>query len=135
MAGKNQLPLEMPERSTGDGIGDRLQEDKMSDMISRLHLTSEESEVLQVADDVEDGLATSDSAIIGKVLSQGVLHIQTIMAALRPAWGNPKGLVLKTVGHNLFIAEFGSKQDKDRVLDGSPWTVGKRAVLIQEFDA
>lgn len=41
----------------------------------------------------------------------------------------------RTAGNNLFIAEFGSKQDKDRVLDGSLWMVGNRAVLIQDFDA
>ena len=87
------------------------------------------------ADDVEDGLATSDCAIIGKVLSQNVLHIQTILSALRPGWGNPRGLTMSSVGDNMFIAEFGSKQDKDRILDGSPWSVGNRAVLIQEFDA
>lgn len=106
---RNQLPLDMPEHAFGEGIGDRLLEDKMADLISRLHLTSEESDALEVADDIEEGLATSDCAIIGKVFSHGVLHVQTIMAALRPTWGNPKGLLLKTVGDNLFIAEFSLK--------------------------
>lgn len=92
-----QLPLEMSEHALGEGIGDGVPEDKMADLISRLHLTSEESDAPEVADDVEEGLATLDCAIIGKVLSHGVLHIQTIMVALRVAWGNPKGLLLKTV--------------------------------------
>lgn len=119
----------------GEGTGEPLQDDKMAEMIGRLKLTAEESDALEVADDIEDGLATSKYAIIGKVLSQGVLHIQTILAALRPAWGNPKGLNARSIGDNLFIAEFVSRQDKDRVLDGSPWNVGNRAVLIQDFDA
>jgi hypothetical protein len=38
------------------------------------------------------------------------------------------------VGDNLFIAEFGSTQDLERVLDGSPWNVSKRAVLIKRYD-
>jgi hypothetical protein len=38
------------------------------------------------------------------------------------------------VGDNIFIAEFGSKQDLERALDGSPWNVGKKAVLLQHFD-
>jgi hypothetical protein len=57
------------------------------------------------------------------------------MATLRPARGNSKGLNARTVGDNMFIAEFGSMQDKVRVLGGSPWNVGNRAVLVQEFDA
>jgi hypothetical protein len=56
------------------------------------------------------------------------------MGALRPAWGNPKGLVARSVGENLFIAEFGSRQDLERVLDGSPWNVNKRAVLVKRYD-
>ena len=135
MAGKNDLPTGVVKQGAGKETGGRPSEDKMAEMISRLHLTAEESDALEVADDIEEGLATSDSAIIGKVLSQGVLHIQTIMSALKPAWGNPKGLTMKSVGDNLFIAEFGLKRDRDRVLEGSPWTVGKRAVLTQEFDA
>ena len=101
----------------------------MVEMLGRLNLTSEESDAVEVADDIEEDLATSNCTIIGKVMSQGVLHIQTITSALKPAWGNPKGLRMRTVG------DFGSKQDKNRVLDGSPWNIGKRAVLVQEFDA
>jgi hypothetical protein len=32
------------------------------------------------------------------------------------------------------VAEFGTKADKDRVVDGSPWVVGKHAVLLKDFD-
>ncbi|VAI94071.1 unnamed protein product [Triticum turgidum subsp. durum] len=55
------------------------------------------------------------------------------MSALRPAWGNPKGLVAKPVAENTFIVEFASPIDKERVIDGAPWTVGKHAVLLNEF--
>ncbi|KAL6660850.1 hypothetical protein ACP70R_000234 [Stipagrostis hirtigluma subsp. patula] len=106
----------------------------VAELLGRLKLTAEESEALEVDDAALEDMATSDRAIIGKVLSSSVLHIQTISAALRPAWGNPKGLEFKSVGENTFIAEFGSKQDLERVLDGSPWNVGKRAVLLQPFD-
>ncbi|KAL6642633.1 hypothetical protein ACP70R_020814 [Stipagrostis hirtigluma subsp. patula] len=104
------------------------------EMLGRLKLTAEESEAIVVEDAELEGLATSELAIIGKVLSASVLHIHTITAALRPAWGNPKGLVMKSVGNNVFTAEFECKQDLDRVLDGSPWNVGKKAVLVQAFD-
>jgi len=135
MAGKDQLCSDGREKMEGERSLDALSEDRVTEMIGSLKLTAEESDALEIADDVEEGLATSSCAIIGKVLSQGILHIQTIMSALRPAWGNPKGLNATSVGDNLFIAEFSSIQDKDRVLDGSPWTVGNRAVLVQDFDA
>jgi hypothetical protein len=57
------------------------------------------------------------------------------MAALRPAWGNPKGMTTKSVGDNMFIVEFASKADKDRITAEAPWTVGKHAVILNDFDA
>lgn len=114
--------------------GDAGQSSKVEEMLSQLKLTAEERNAMAVDDIVLEGLATSDRAIIGKVLSTNVLHIQTIMSVLRPAWGNPRGLDVMSVGENIFMAEFGSKQDRDRILDGSPWTIGKKAGLLQQFD-
>ena len=45
------------------------------EMMGRLKLTAEESEALEVDDTALEGLATSDLAIVGKVLSSSVLHI------------------------------------------------------------
>lgn len=106
----------------------------VAELLGRLKLTAEECDALAIDDTTSEGLATSDLALIGKVLSTNILHIQTIMSALRPAWGNPRGLDFKSVGENIFIAEFSAKHDLDRVLDGSQWNVGKKAVLLQPFD-
>jgi hypothetical protein len=67
-----------------------------------------------------------------KALSPSTLHINTILSVLRPAWGNPCGLIMNSAGDNTFVAEFGSKSDKDRVVDGPPWVAGKHAILLQE---
>jgi hypothetical protein len=83
----NQLPLESPNQTVRQEVRLPPLDDNMAEMIGRLNLTSEESDAIEVADDIEEDLATSDWAIIGKVLSQGVLHIQTITSALKPAWG------------------------------------------------
>jgi hypothetical protein len=37
-------------------------------------------------------------------------------------------------GDNLFVVEFGSAGDLERVLSGSPWMVGRYAVLLQDYD-
>lgn len=44
------------------------------------------------------------------------------------------------VGDNIFIAEFESEADKNRVLEGSPWfigrqAVGRQAVILQDFNS
>ncbi|KAM0884665.1 hypothetical protein ACQ4PT_030837 [Festuca glaucescens] len=103
-------------------------------MMARLRLTAVESTAV-VVDDTEDlGLVDPDCAFVGKVLAPNKLHVQTIASALRPAWGNPKGLTFNPSGDNLFVAEFGSKADRDRVMEASPWTVGRHAVLMKKYD-
>lgn len=53
----------------------------VTELLGRLKLTPEESDALTVDDVALEGLVTSDLAVIGKVLSPSILHIQTIIAA------------------------------------------------------
>ncbi|KAM0929214.1 hypothetical protein ACQ4PT_001780 [Festuca glaucescens] len=53
-----------------------------------------------------------------------------------PQWAlMGKGLIVRHMGPNLFLAEFGSEADRSRVAKGGPWTLGnKHAILLKEFD-
>lgn len=99
-------------------------------MMRRLNLEVGEDEKLVMSDDEEEEQEPQKFSVIGKVLSPTVLHLQTIMGAMRPAWGNPRGLRARSVGENMFIADFLTLADKDRALDGTPWLVGRHAVLL-----
>lgn len=94
---------------------------------------SDEEATPLVIDDREDE-APAKWLLAGKVLNRNLLHIQTISNALRPAWGNPRGLKFTSMGDNMFVAVFESKRDKDRIWDGSPWHVSKNAVILAEFE-
>jgi hypothetical protein len=104
-------------------------------MMAHLRLTAVESTAVVIDDQDDADLVDPDRAFVGKVLAPNVLHIQTISAAMRPAWGNLKGLTINRAGNNLFTVELGSMADRDRIMDGSPWRVGKHAVLLKKYDA
>lgn len=75
--------------------------------------------------------------MVGKILSPSTIHVNTIRAAMRPAWGNPFGLKIRAIGEkgdNMFVAELGSQADMERVLAGAPWMVGRHAVMVKEYD-
>jgi hypothetical protein len=38
------------------------------------------------------------------------------------------------MGVNLFMAEFATQADKDKVMDGSPWMINKNGFLLKTFD-
>jgi hypothetical protein len=90
---------------------------------------------LTIVDDTKDlNLMDSDRVFVDKVLAANMIHVHKISSAMRPAWGNPKGLTFNPTGDNLFAAEFGTKADCDRVMEGLPWTVGTQAVLMKKYD-
>ncbi|KAM0921704.1 hypothetical protein ACQ4PT_006652 [Festuca glaucescens] len=62
-------------------------------MMGRFRLTAAESAAVVLEDGADDFMVHSKWALVGKVLAPNPLHISTIAAALRPAWGNPRGLV------------------------------------------
>lgn len=108
---------------------------RVVEMMERLRLTAIEAQPVLVDDEDEADQVDPDRALVGKVLSPNVLHINTISSAMRPAWGNPQGLLFHPAGDNLFVVEFGTPADRARVLEGSPWMVGRHAVLFKDFDA
>lgn len=113
--------------------------DEVSDLLERLNLTAEEEDVIVDSDDEADKeTPMSEWSLFGKVLSPKPVHSMTIYRAMKPAWGNPKGLGVRSVGDkndNLFIADFEGKVEKGYALEGSPCMVGKYAVILQTYDA
>ncbi|KAE8787260.1 hypothetical protein D1007_38881 [Hordeum vulgare] len=125
-AGGTASPTKDPQSSS---VGDNV-----AAMLDRLNLTSQESSALIIEEEDEDYPGCPSWAIVGKVLAPNTLHISTIGSVLRLAWGNPRGLEFHPLGPNRFMAEFGCKADKDRVLLGSPWMINTHYILFKEFD-
>ncbi|KAE8788684.1 hypothetical protein D1007_37255 [Hordeum vulgare] len=126
-AGKGKVTIAKDPAPTSAG-------DSAAAMLHRLNLTTQESTTFVLKEDDEDYPGCPIWAIVGKVLDPNILHISTIKATLRPVWGNPKGLEFHSLGANRFLAEFGCKADKDRVKEGSPWTISKHCILLTDFD-
>jgi hypothetical protein len=114
--------------------GDDFPGPNVLDLLSRLNLMEEEGAMADFSDDEDDvELPVMEWALVGKVLSPMVVHINTIHSAMKPAWGNPAGLKLRVIGEkgdNLFVAEFAGKMEMTRVLAGTPWMVGRHVVIL-----
>ncbi|KAE8779263.1 hypothetical protein D1007_47690 [Hordeum vulgare] len=104
----------------------------MEEALGKLYILEEEATPL-IIDDTDEGTAPK-WLLAGKVLYRNLLHIQTITNALRPAWGNPKGLTFRSLGENMFAAEFATKRDRDRVWNGSPWHISKHVMILEDFE-
>jgi hypothetical protein len=110
----------------------------VTDLLRRLNLTEEEEAITNFTEDGEvEEPSPVEWAIVGKVLSSVPIHMNTVRSAMKPAWGNPVGLKFRAIGEkadNLFVAEFGCSADMERALAGTPWMVGRYAVILQNYD-
>ncbi|CAM0912108.1 unnamed protein product [Alopecurus aequalis] len=110
-------------------------EEGVDSMLGCLNLLADVTEVVEMSDDEEDHVAVPVRwSLFGKVLSPLVTHSQTIQAAMRPVWGNPTGLKIRTVVDNVFVADFANLADRDRAREGAPWMVKRHAVILHDYD-
>ena len=107
-----------PTQENSGSNNTRSAREKLEEALGKLGISEEEATPL-VIDDRLDG-APVKWLLAGKVLHRNQYHIHTIGNALRPAWGNPRGLQFRSVGTNMFVAEFEAQRDRDRVWAGSP---------------
>ncbi|KAK1605083.1 hypothetical protein QYE76_028756 [Lolium multiflorum] len=115
----------VPKKITGDGV---------TAMMGRLKLTTKEAKTFVLDDLSQDAFKDLKWAIMGKIMAPNTYRIQTITSVVTLAWGNPRSLKVTSMGPNMFLAEFPSKIDMQHVLNGSPWVMGKNAILLKEFD-
>lgn len=59
------------------------------DLFLKLNLTKEETIADSSDDEGDIDLPPVESAVIGKVLSPLIIHVNTIWAAMKSAWGTP----------------------------------------------
>jgi hypothetical protein len=125
-------------RSGGSRDGGRSLNPNVTDLLRRLNLTEKEEEVVDFCEEEdEEVMEPVEWALVGKVLSPSPVNVNTVRSAMKPAWGNPIGLKIRAIGEkgdNMFVAEFGDGADLERVLAGSPWMVGRHAILLQNYD-
>ncbi|KAM0856530.1 hypothetical protein ACQ4PT_049044 [Festuca glaucescens] len=134
MAGTNGAPVRGAASAGEYRKAPAAEEEPIEELVGRMKLTEAESKKLFI-DDREDVQATPVWALAGKILvpHPKVFHIQMIADVLRPAWGNPRGLVFRDVGPNLFVAELPLERERDRIWERSLWTVNKHAVVLENF--
>lgn len=111
-------------RCGGGGDGRNAQNHNVEELMKKLNLTEDEVAVMDFYDnDREKDMASVEYALVGKVLSLTPVHAQLVRSAMKPVWGNLVGLKIRPIGEkddNMFVAEFGSHRDLERVLVGSP---------------
>jgi hypothetical protein len=74
------------------------------------------------------------SYIVGKLLADRTMSKEIIKTPLIRVWHLTRWVSFKDLGTNLFLIDFENQGDKERVLEGCPWTFDGDLVSIVDFD-
>ena len=71
---------------------------------------------------------------MGKVLSEKLIHAETVEQALGRVWCPIKGIECKALGENKFLITFLQESGKRRALDEGPWMISKELMVMADVD-
>jgi hypothetical protein len=74
------------------------------------------------------------SCLVGKLLSERTITKEVLKTPMVRAWKLSGSVSFRTLGPNLFIVEFEKWWDKDRTLEGRPWTFDGDLFSLVDYD-
>lgn len=69
--------------------------------------------------------------VVGKVLSQKPVKNNAVFLVLRAAWASYGAVKMTSLAEGVMAFEFANVQDRDRILDMSPWAVHDHCLNLQ----
>jgi hypothetical protein len=104
-------------------------------MWERFNLFEEESVGIKTRDDdFEPLVGRGNSCVMGKLLADRIMGKEIIKKPLIRAWQPSGRASFKSVGINTFLIEFENDWEKDRIMEGRPWTFDGNLVAMVDFD-
>jgi hypothetical protein len=94
----------------------------------------EDLDVEVQATEVANIVTRGQSCIVGKLVSDRYVSMESIKKELLRWWKLSKAPNFKVLGDNLILIEFEHAKDKKRVLEGRPWVFEGNLFLVEDFD-
>ncbi|KAJ1394342.1 hypothetical protein SESBI_34286 [Sesbania bispinosa] len=91
---------------------------------SRSHSTPTEEAppiIIYEEEDVTEGLSTCLRSLVGRILTEKPIHVNSIQSALAGIWCNPSGFRVEELAQKTFQFIFEDERDTTRILNNSPW--------------
>lgn len=100
----------------------------------KLRLTEEESVIIggEFENNDEESNAQIALTLVGKLNTIKPYNVEAMKRTLVSVWKTKEHVAISMVEMNRFIFQFFCREDKERVLEGSPWFFDKKILLLKE---
>ena len=104
-------------------------------LCGRISLTEGERIGIQVTDEeVADTRALGGKCLVGKVWTEKTINKEAFRSVLTGIWRIVGGVKIKELQDSLWLFEFSDVVDKNRIMEGRPWSYDRKILVLNEFD-
>jgi hypothetical protein len=109
--------------------------EELEKLCSRISLTGGEKIGITVTDDdVADTREKSVNCLIGKLWTERAVNREAFISVISRLWRTAGQIVFKELQDNCWLFEFSGEADKQRVLEGRPWSFDRHALVLNDFN-
>ena len=109
--------------------------DELEGVWKFLKLTEDEKEQVET-----DGVKTNSDQgeeekwLVAKLLTKRSFNKEAMIGTMRIVWRLSKDPEVTVMDENLFLFKFATLKDKQRIIDGSPWSFEKKLLVLKKYD-
>lgn len=109
--------------------------DEIVNKWAQLRLSEEEEDTVELGN-VEDENQRERLwlSLVGKLFTTKSYNEEAIKKTMQQIWNFSKGVIIRTIGNNLFIIQFLHWKDKEKVQEGATWTFNQYLLVLQDID-
>ncbi|KAJ1388044.1 Zinc knuckle CX2CX4HX4C [Sesbania bispinosa] len=89
--------------------------------------------VLYNEDDIDAGIESFSKSLIGRILTQKLIHLNSLQNALVGIWCNLKGFRREEISIKMFQFYFEDGDEAERILKGSPWMFRNSWLILKKW--
>lgn len=83
----------------------------------------------------EDSVETSMPLVmVGKVLTVRLFNFEAIKRTLNQICTISKAVLFRQLENDLFVVQFATSKDKEKIIAGRPWNLDNNLVLLEEIE-
>ncbi|KAL2902768.1 hypothetical protein RDABS01_027850 [Bienertia sinuspersici] len=110
--------------------------EELMNKCARLSITSDEEEIVEFSDpndkSIEDKVNLS---LVGKIQTVRPYNFNAFRNTMNQIWSLTKKAVFREIENNMFVIQFFHWRDKEKVMNGRPWSFDQHLILLQDLDS
>ncbi|XP_041016155.1 uncharacterized protein LOC121258677 [Juglans microcarpa x Juglans regia] len=110
-------------------------DEELSELWSKFSLTEEERYEIVITDhDIDNNMKRGRLCLVGKVIADKKINKDAFKNTLLKVWKACVGVKIHEVGDNLYVFEFQTEEDLNKIWGGQPWLFDTNLVCIKKFN-